>query len=288
MAAHSETWTFLDGRWVDGNPAVAGPRSHGFWQGSSVFDGARYFEEVAPDLNRHAERVNRSAKAMSMKATMAPDEIVALAHEGARKFGPGAQLYIRPMYWAESEGMSAIAPDPESTRFLLCLYVAPLPPPTAGLSVTLSPFRRPSYEVAPTDGKSGCLYPNGARALIEARKRGFDNVLMLDMLGNVSETATSNIFMVRDGVVMTPIPNGTFLNGITRQRTIGLLRAEGREVVEAMLRYDDFLTADEIFITGNYAKTLPVIRIDDRDLQPGPVGRKTRELYWDFAHDKVA
>ncbi|WP_375460176.1 branched-chain amino acid aminotransferase [uncultured Enterovirga sp.] len=288
MAAHSETWTFVDGLWIDGNPGLTGPRSHSFWQASSVFDGARHFEGVMPDMALHAARVNRSARAIGLDPTMEAGEIVELTREGARKFGPDAQLYVRPMYWAEGDGPSAIMPDPNSTRFCLCLYAAPLPPPTAGISVTLSKYRRPSLETAPTDAKAGCLYPNSARALRDARARGFDNALMLDMVGNVAETASSNVFMVRDGVVMTPIPNGTFLNGITRQRMIGLLRESGQEVVEASLTFEDVHGADEVFISGNYPKTMPVVRIEDRDLQPGPVGRKARELYWAFAHDGVA
>ena len=92
----------------------------------------------------------------------------------------------------------------------------------------------------------------------------------LDMLGNVAEFGNSNVFMARDGVVSTPVPNGTFLNGITRQRVIGLLRGDGVTVVEKTLRYADFLAADEIFSTGNFAKVAPIIRIDDRELTPGP------------------
>ncbi|MFL5168384.1 MAG: aminotransferase class IV, partial [Microvirga sp.] len=85
-----------------------------------------------------------------------------------------------------------------------------------------------------------------------------------------------------------PAANGTFLNGITRQRVIGLLRESGAVVEEATLRYEDFAQADEIFSSGNYSKVVPVIRIDDRELQPGPTFRKARELYWDFAHSRAA
>jgi branched-chain amino acid aminotransferase len=107
---------------------------------------------------------------------------------------------------------------------------------------------------------------------------------MLDMLGNVAEFGNANVFMARDGVVYTPAPNGTFLNGITRQRVMGLLRADGVTVVETILTYADFLRADEIFSSGNFAKVAPVIRIDDRSLQPGPFYGRARKLYWDFAH----
>ena len=186
------------------------------------------------------------------------------------------------MYWAEGDGPSAILNDPETTRFLLCLYEAPMGEPGAS-SITLSPFRRPTIENAPTDSKAGCLYPNNARALREARARGFDNCLVRDMLGNVAETATSNIFLAKDGIVYTPVPNGTFLNGITRQRTIALLREAGVTVVEKSLTYGDFTGADEIFSSGNYSKVVPVTRIDERTLQPGPMGRKARELYLAYA-----
>ncbi|MBV9079266.1 MAG: branched-chain amino acid aminotransferase [Methylobacteriaceae bacterium] len=280
----TETWTFVDGQWLSGNPSLMGPRSHAFWQSSSVFDGARFFEGVMPDMKLHAERVNRSAAALGLQATMEADAIVELAREGAKRFGPDATLYVRPMYWAESDGPNSIVPDAASTRFCLCLYEAPLPPAGAGMRLTVSPFRRPTRETMPTDAKAGCLYPNGARAIQEARSRGFDNALMLDMVGNVAETATTNIFMVKDGVVMTPVPNGTFLNGITRQRMIALLRASGMTVVETALRAADFASADEVFTSGNFAKTMAVVALDDRDLQPGPTARRARELYWDYAH----
>jgi branched-chain amino acid aminotransferase len=104
------------------------------------------------------------------------------------------------------------------------------------------------------------------------------------MLGNIAELATANIFMVKDGVVFTPAANGTFLAGITRMRVIKLLRENGVPVQEATLRYADFLNADEIFSSGNYSKVMPIVRIDARSLPPGPLYRKARELYWQFAH----
>ena len=153
-----------------------------------------------------------------------------------------------------------------------------------GTAITLSPFRRPTRECAPVEAKAGCLYPNNARALIEARDRGFDNCLLCDMLGNIAELGTANIFMAKDGVVFTPEANGTYLAGITRMRIMNLLRGAGVTVVEKTLRYSDFQSADEIFSTGNYTKVTPITRIDDRNLQPGPFYRKARALYWEFAH----
>jgi branched-chain amino acid aminotransferase len=279
----SQTWTFYDGDWHEGNVPLWGARTHAIWLGSSVFDGARVFEGVAPDLEQHCARVNASAKTMFLKPGVAVNEWLGLAREGIAKFPADTTLYVRPMYWAERAGPMALPPDPDSTRFALTLYDAPMRKPE-GFSITLSPFRRPTYENAPVDAKAGCLYPNNARAMFEAKSRGFDNCVVRDVAGNVAELANSNLFMAKDGVVLTPIPNGTFLAGITRKRLIGLMRDAGIAVIETVMRYEDLAGADEIFSTGNASKVLPITRIDDRSLQPGPLYRKARALYWEFAH----
>ena len=226
----STTWTYVDGDWHEGNVPLIGPRSHAMWLGSTVFDGARWFENVAPDLDLHAKRVNASAANLGLTPKVSADEIIGLAKDGLKKFDGKTAVYIRPMYWGEHGGYMGVPADPDSSRFCLCLYEAPMLEPT-GFSVTVSPFRRPTFETAPTNAKAGCLYPNNGRAIMEARSRGYDNALVLDMLGNVAETGSSNIFMVKDGVVFTPAPNGTFLSGITRSRVITLLREAGVEVV---------------------------------------------------------
>lgn len=283
MTAWSDTWTWIDGDWRPGNAAIVGPRTHAFWLGSSVFDGARAFEGVTPDLDRHCARVNASAEALGLRALVEAETMAGLAREAMKRFPRGAALYIRPMYWAEAGGYMSVPADPDSTRFCLCVYEAPMPEPQ-GFSVTVSPYRRPTPECMPTDAKAGCLYPNNGRAILEAKRRGFDNALVRDMLGNVAETATSNVFLARDGVVFTPAPNGAFLNGITRQRVIALLREAGVEVRETTLGVGDFVEADEIFSTGNYLKVVPVTRIEDRPLQPGPLYARARRLYWEWAH----
>ena len=152
-----------------------------------------------------------------------------------------------------------------------------------GLKVCLSPYRRPAPDMAPTEAKTACLYPNVARALREARAKGFDTAVVLDGLSNVAELATANLFMVKDGIVATPMINGTFLNGITRQRVIQLLRDDGMTVDERRITYPELVQADELFATGNYTKINPVIQIEDRSLQRGPVAARARELYFAYA-----
>jgi len=279
----SKTWTFYEGDWHEGNLPIMGVRDHATWLCSSVFDGARTFEGVSPDLDLHCERVNASAQTMHLNPVVSTGKWLELVRDGIKRFDKDAALYIRPMYWAEHSGTLLIAPDPQSTKWCLSVYEAPMRKPE-GFSVTLSPYRKPSLECMPVNAKAGCLYPNNARALIESQARGFGNCVVLDLLGNVAELATANIFIGKDSVVFTPAPNGAFLNGITRQRVIKLLRDAGISVVETTLSYRDIQTADEIFSSGNYSKVMPINRIEDRSLQPGPLYRKARELYWEYAH----
>jgi len=283
----SKTVTFFEGEWHDGNVPIMGPRTHAAWLCSVVFDGARAFEGVTPDLELHCARVNESARKLFLQPTVSTETWIGLAKEGIKKFDGATALYIRPMYWAEQEGPWVQAHVPESTRWCLSIYEAPMRPPR-GFSTTISPYRRPTIESMPVDAKAGCLYPNNARALFEAQARGFDNAIVCDMLGNVAELATSNIFLGKDGVVITPAPNGTFLAGITRARVISLLRESGVTVIEKTLTYRDFETADEIFSSGNYSKVVPVTRIGERLLEFGPLYKRARELYWEFAHGRPA
>jgi len=279
----SRTWTFFEGDWHEGNVAIMGPRTQAAWLASVVFDGGRAFEGVIPDLDLHCARVNHSARAFKLKPVVSDDEWLGLARDGIRKFDGKTALYVRPMYWADAGVGGGVKFDPESTRWCLCIYEAPMPEPQ-GASITLSPHRRPTVETAPVSAKAGCLYPNNGHALLEAAARGFDNCVLRDMLGNVAELANANVFMVKDGVAFTPAANGTFLSGITRARVIQLLRDDGVTVIEKTLRYEDFLGADEIFSAGNFSKVAPMTRIEDRLMQVGPVCRRARKLYWDFAH----
>lgn len=283
MAMGTIISTWVDGRWHDGNAMVMGAADHGAWQGTLVFDGARAFEGVTPDLDLHCARIVRSAEAMGLIAPVGAAEIEAIILEGVQRYPAGTQLYLRPMMWSRDCSASYVDPLPDSTAFCVCIEDIPMGAP-GPMALTVSPYRRPRPDMALTDAKAGCLYANNGRIVAEARRRGFHNALSLDIEDNVAETAMTNVFMVRDGVVFTPVPNGMFLAGITRARVIGLLRADGVEVVETSLTVADFAAADEMFTTGNANKVMPVTRFEDRDLRSGAMAARARSLYWDFAH----
>tara|TARA_R110000787_G_scaffold137711_3_gene251325 strand:+ start:923 stop:1780 length:858 start_codon:yes stop_codon:yes gene_type:complete len=277
MARRSFTWK--DGAWHEGNPPMVGPMSHALWMASCVFDGARAFGRLAPDLDRHCARLIDSAKSFHMTPPMSVPDMAALCWEGIEKFPEDAELYVRPMMYFDD---GFVAPDLESSQFILSVFEAPMPE-WRGMTAMVSSYRRPTPEAAPTNAKASCLYPNVGRALNEARGKGYGTAVVLDALGNIAEFATNNLFMVRDGVAMTPAANGSFLAGLTRRRVMELLADDGCAVLEKTLRLDDLYAADEVFLTGNYSKVLPVVRVADRDYQIGPVATRARELYFDFA-----
>ena len=283
MTTGTNIRTYFQGSWHEGDVPVMRAADHGAWLGTTVFDGARFVNGLTPDLDLHCARTNRSAEALMIAPTVSTEEMIAITMEGLAKYPAGAAVYIRPMYWAIHGDQTAIVPSPSETGFAICLEEIPFAPETATTTLGLTRFRRPVIDDAVVNAKAGCLYPNNARMLTEVRARGFANALVADAMGNVAETATANVFMVRDGEVFTPIANGTFLAGITRARHISNLRADGVKVHEAVLTFDDFRNADEVFLSGNMSKITPVTAFEDRQYQIGPVTRKTRDMYWDWA-----
>ena len=281
MAVGSRIRTYFQGQWHDGDVPVMRAADHGAWLGTTVFDGARFFDGMTPDLDRHLARVNRSAEALMIKPTVSAEAMLEIVREGLEGFTD--PVYIRPMYWAINGGASGVLASQDETGFAVCLEQIAMAPPEASTTLTTTRFRRPTLDCAVTNAKAGCLYPNNARMLAEANAKGFDNALVCDSQGNVAESATANAFMVKDGEVFTPIANGTFLSGITRARHIDNLRADGVKVHEAVLSFDDFRAADEIFLSGNFNKVTPVRAFDDRQYQIGPITRRARQLYWDWA-----
>ena len=283
MATGTNIRTYFEGRWHDGDVAIMKAADHGAWLGSGVFDGARSVAGLAPDVLAHCERVNNSARALMLTPTVSAAEMVDIIREGLTAYAADAAVYIRPMYWGLDGDATAVVPKSDTVGFCICLEQIPLAPPDRTARLTTTQFRRPVLADNVTNAKAGCLYPNNARMLAEARRKGFGNALVADSMGNVAETATANIFMAKDGEVFTPIANGTFLAGITRARHITNLSNDGIKIHETVLTFDDFHAADEVFMSGNMHKVTAISAFDDTHFQLGPITRKVREMYWDWA-----
>ncbi len=283
MASGINIRTFFEGKWHEGNIPVIRAADHGSWLGSTVFDGARYFDGMAPDLDLHSARVNRSAAAMLLTPTMAAQEIEGIARDGFKLYDKTAALYVRPMYWGIEDDGYGLGPHADYTGFALCLEEIPMSAPDNTTTLTTTSFRRPVLADNVTNAKAGCLYPNNYRMIAEARRKGFQNALVADANGNVAESATANVFIVKDGVAFTPIANGTFLAGLTRARHIKNLRADGVEVVEKVITFDEVRAADEVFLTGNFNKVSRVSQFDDVIYKSHAMATRARAIYWDWA-----
>lgn len=272
--------TYFNGAWSEGNVPLYGAMDHSVWLGSSVFDGARSIRGHLADLRLHLQRVIHSAERLGLNCPLSVDEMEQLVREGVAKFPADAELYIRPLVFG-TDGL--LIPVAEKSAFALTLFDAPLPPFT-GFTACLSDLRRPDAAMAPTDAKASSLYANTTRALREAKERGYDNAVVCDSAGHVAEFATANIFFVTPaGQVVTPVPNGTFLSGITRGRVIALLKDAGIDVEERSVKPEELESAVEIFNTGNFGKVTPCIRYEGRDLPIGPIATKARELYMAYS-----
>lgn len=292
MATGTNIRTYFEGTWHNGDLSVMKAADHGAWLGTTVFDGARLFDGLAPDLDLHCARINRSARALMITPTVNTADMIAIVREGLAQYPREAAVYIRPMYWALAGDELGIIPLKNATGFAVSLEQIPMAPPEAASTLTRTRFRRPVLEDNVVNAKAGCLYPNNARMMAEARSKGFGNALVADAIGNVAETASANVFMVKDGEVFTPVPNGTFLAGITRARHMENMRADGIKVHESVLSFDDFHAADEIFLSGNMMKVTPIRAFDDTAYTVGangnPVTQRVREMYWDWAATQKA
>ena len=207
-----------DGQWTTDNPKLLGPADHAFWMASMVFDGARAFRGLTPDLDLHCQRVVRSAEKMLMKPQLGWEAIQDLCLQAVAKFPEGTELYIKPMFYC-ADGF--LLPTPTAPNS--CCMFQGADARRTGLLGLLLQLRALLVQHGAHRRQGVLPVPNGQRAIRDAANRGFDNAIMLDGDGNIAEFATSNLWIAKNGVVSTPVDNGTFLNGITRRRVLALL-----------------------------------------------------------------
>jgi branched-chain amino acid aminotransferase len=268
-----------DGDWREKEERLLTPKDNSFWMGNAVFDGGRSVKGLIPDLDRHCNRAVESASRMLMRPKLNGRELTDICKDGLRRFSSDSTLYVRPMFFARG---GFLVPDPDTTECAIAILRVPLPFEN-GLKAAISPFKRPAPDMAPNDAKSGCHYPNMQRAIVWAQQRGADTAIVLNPDGSIGEFAAANIFIVKDDRVYTPAANGSILPGITRARVIDLLRKNGVETIETQFSAADVYQADEVFSTGNHVKVAPVVQIDQRTYEIGPISKKAKALYWDYA-----
>ncbi|TAH35440.1 MAG: branched-chain amino acid aminotransferase [Alphaproteobacteria bacterium] len=279
-----------DGFWSDsndqyrGNPPMIRAMDNGAWVGVGVFDSARSFEGVVPDLDLHCQRSILSTQRLRLTPPVDAQYAIDICHKSIAKFPKDALLYIRLEFWA-AEGI--IPANQSKINFAVVTTEVPWAGDT--FTACVSSYRRPDPRTAPTNAKANALYTNIHLAGVEAKEKGFDTALMLDLNDNVCEFAVANLIYVKGTTVYTPKPSACFLNGITRQRVSGLLADAGYRIEEKVTKLQDLMEADEVFSTGNLFKIRACTKLEDRlfDPAPGPVAAHAKKLYWDFAHGRI-
>ena len=271
---------WYNGEFVEWQNATTHVLNHGLHYGSCVFEGLRVYGEKIYKLEKHTDRLFFSAKRMGIEVPYSKDEINK-AQEATIKKMNIKYGYVRPVIWRGSE-MMAISAQKNKINVAVATWEWPSyftkEDRLKGISLQTAVWKRPPPDCIPTDTKAAGLYMICTLSKHEAEKNGFTDALMLDYKGRVSESTGSNIFLVINGEIHTPVPD-CFLNGITRQAVIEIAKNEGIKVIERDIYPDEIKNAEEIFLTGSAVEVTPVGKIDNQTFKVGDITAKISSLY---------
>ncbi len=254
--------------------------SHALHYASGVFEGERIYKGHFFKITEHHERLHTSAEVLGFEIPYGVAEIDAAARRVVEANGI-VEGYVRPIAWRGSEMMGVSA---QNTRIHLAIAAWEWPAyfsPEArlkGIRMTVSPWRRPAPDTAPTNSKAAGLYMICTLSKHAAEAKGYSDALMLDYRGRIAEGTGANIFLVQDGVLHTPTPD-CFLDGITRRTVIALAKARGYEVVERAIMPEELARTQEVFLTGTAVEVTPVGEIDGQRFTPGEITRELMDAY---------
>ncbi|MGE0254273.1 MAG: branched-chain amino acid aminotransferase [Alphaproteobacteria bacterium] len=272
---------WMNGTFVPWREANLHVLNHGLHYASCVFEGMRAYNGTVFKMTEHNERLHSSANILGMKVPYSVAELDAASREALKRSG-FADAYLRPIAWRGPEQMGVSA-QKTSTQVAIAVWQWPsyFTPEARmkGIRIDWAPWRRPDPATAPVKAKAAGLYMIATMSKHAAEARGYSDALMLDWRGRVAETTGANIFLIKDGVINTPVPD-CFLDGITRRTVIGLARAAGYEVVERAILPSELPGFSEVFVTGTAAEVTPIAEIAGEHFFQ--VGEITRRLMTDY------
>ncbi len=262
---------WMDGAMVPWRDAKLHVLSHGLHYASGVFEGERAYDGNIFKLREHTERLLASARILGFEIPYTLDEIDAACMQVLRA-NDLTDAYIRPIAWRGTEQLSVSA---QQTKIHLAIATWPWPnlfgaDRMKGVRLGMAPWKRPHPETAPTASKAAGLYMIGTLSKHHAEAAGFDDALMLDWRGHLSEATGANVFFAIDGKLHTPTPD-CFLDGITRRTVIALAKARQMQVIERTIELDEIAAAQEVFLAGTAAEVTPVREIAGRQYTPGTI-----------------
>ena len=271
---------WYNGEFVEWQNATTHVLNHGLHYGSCVFEGLRVYGEKIYKLEQHTDRLFFSARRMGIDVPYSKEELNDAQEQTIKKMNI-KYGYVRPVIWRGSE-MMAISAQKNKINVAVATWEWPSyfskEDRLKGISLQTAVWKRPPPDCIPTDTKAAGLYMICTLSKHEAEKNGYTDALMLDYKGRISESTGSNIFLVINGEIHTPIPD-CFLNGITRQAVIKIAKKEGIKVIERDIFPNEIEKADEIFLTGSAVEVTPVGKIDDQTFKVGDITTKISSLY---------
>ncbi len=287
---------YFEGRFVHLADARVSIMNHAFMYGTAVFEGIRAYWNPEQEklyalfVRQHVERIRRSCRIMLMEPVPPVDEFVGLVLETIRRNGFREDAYIRPQVYKSSKAIGVRLHHLEHDLSILAVPFGNYIDTDAGVRVMTSSWRRNADEALPARGKITGGYVNMAFQKSEAELNGFDEAIVLTPDGHASEASAANMFMVRDGRIITPPVNDDILEGITRSAIFELAAEAGIPTAERSIDRSELYVADEVFLCGTGVQVSPVIEVDHRPVgsgSVGPVGRRIRDRYFDAVRGRL-
>lgn len=279
-------YVWLDSNIIEYKDAKVPLMTHALHYGTSVIEGIRAYTSDSNlyvfRLEDHIKRLFRSASIHSIPLRFSVKDVVDAVVELLRKNNVRESCYIRPIAFVGMHGIDLYVREDSPTHIAVMVFKFGEYLNSKGIRCMVSSWRRINDLSLPPLAKAGANYLNSVIATQECKRRGYDEAILLDSNGYVSEAPGENVFIVRNGKVSTPPVSSCVLEGITRDTTITLARDMGYEVVERAIPRSELYIADEVFLTGTAAEITPVISIDDHvigDGKEGLVCKSIREMY---------
>jgi len=288
---------YFEGKIVPYAEAKVGVLNHSLNYGTAAFGGLRgYWNEQQQQLfifrpHDHYRRFLNSTKLLCMQFDQTPQSMTQITIDLLRADGHRCDVYIRPLAYKATEGIGVRLHDLADQFSIVTLPFTRYVANDTNAHVTFSSWRRVDDNVIPARGKISGAYANSAFIKTDALRAGFDEALVLTQEGHVSEGSAENIFMVRDGLLVTPSITENVLEGITRRTVMELARQElGLTVVERPIDRTEVYLCEELFLTGTAAQITAVTQVDHRAIgsgQMGPVAARLRELFNEIVRGQV-
>jgi branched-chain amino acid aminotransferase len=282
MKSFRPKFAWFDGKFVRLEEAKVPVMTHAIHYGTSVFEGLRAYWNLKNlnifRLDDHIKRFRNSGKIYSINLKFTNKEISNAIIDLCKKNNARQSCYIRPFYFVGEYGINLNVTMKTPTHMAIVMFGFGDLFNKNGINVGISSWRRIHDVSTPPLAKMGGNYLNSILATQEAKRNGYDESILLDHLGNVSEAPGENIFILRRGILITPPSSSSALEGITKESVIEIARNQGYEVIEREMPRTELYLADEVFLTGTAAEITPVISVDGKKIGGGMVGNVTKQI----------